>query len=55
MSRFKFKSLKQKQVATVDAYITELKVLIKECGYDQNMQQILLKDLFLSGVTVREV
>ena len=37
MSRFKFKSLKQKQGATVDAYMAELKVLIKECGYDQNM------------------
>ena len=30
MSRFKFKSLKQKQDATVDAYIAELKALIKE-------------------------
>ena len=54
MSRFKFKSLKQKQGATIDAYIAELKVLIKECGYDQNMQNILLKDQFIFGVTVRE-
>ena len=37
MSRFKFKSLKQKQGATVDAYMAEFKVLIKECGYNQNM------------------
>ena len=29
MSRFKFKSLKQKQGSTVDAYMAELKVLIK--------------------------
>ena len=55
MSRFKFKSLKQKQGATVDAYMAELKVLIKECGYDQNMQQILLKVQFIFGVTVREI
>ena len=55
MSRFKFKSLKQKQAATVDAYMAELKVLIKECGYDQNMQQILLKDQFIFGVTVCEI
>ena len=55
MSRFKFKSLKQKQGATVDAYMAELKVLIKECGYDQNMQQILLKDQFIFGVTVHEI
>ena len=52
MSRFKFKSLEQKQGATIDAYMAELKVLIKECGYDQNMQQILLKDQFIFGVTV---
>ena len=55
MSRFKFKSLKQKQGATVDVYVAELEVLIKECGYDQNMQQILLKDQFIFGITVHEI
>ena len=55
MSRFKFKSLKQKQGATVDAYMAELKVLIKECGYGQNMQNILLKDQFIFGITVCEI
>ena len=55
MSRFKFKSLKQKQGSTVDAYIADLKVLINECGYDQNMHNILLKDQFIFGVTVREI
>ena len=49
MSRFKFKSLKQQQGATVDAYMAELKVLIKECGYDQNMQNNLLTDQFIFG------
>ena len=55
MSRFKFKSLKQKQGGTVNAYMAGLKVLIKECGYDQNMQNILLKDQFIFGVTVCEI
>ena len=55
MFRYKFKSLKQKQGATVDACMAELKVLIKECGYDQNMQNILLKDQFIFGVTVHEI
>ena len=55
MSRFKFKSLKKKQGATIDAYMAELKVLIKECGYDQNMQNILLKDQFIFVVTVCEI
>ena len=55
MSRFKFKSLKQKQGSTVDAYMAELKVLICECGYDENMQTILLKDQFIFGVTECEI
>ena len=55
MSRFKFKSLKQKQGATVDLYMAELKILIKECVYEQNMQNILLKDQFIFGVTVSEI
>ena len=55
MSRFKFKSIKQKQGATVDSYMAELKVLIRECGYNENMQNILLKDQFIFGVMVREI
>ena len=55
MSRFKFKSLKQKQGSTVNAYMAELKVLIHECGYEDDMQNILLKDQFIFGVTVREI
>ena len=55
MSRFKFRSLKQKQGAMVYAYMAELKVLIKECGYDKDMQQIFLKDQFIFGVTVHEI
>ena len=55
MSRFKFKSLKQKQGATVDSYMADLKVLIRECSYEENMQNILLKDQLIFGVTVREI
>ena len=55
MSIFKLKSLKQKQGATVDAYMEELKQLIHECGYDENTQNILLKDQFIFGVTVHEI
>ena len=55
MSRFKFKSLKQKQGSTVNAYMAELKVLIHECGYEDDMQTMLLKDQFIFGVTVREI
>ena len=55
MSRFKFKSLKQKQGSTVDAYMAELEVLIKECGYEENMQNILLQDQVIFSVTIREI
>ena len=55
MSRFKFKSPKQKQGATVDSYMAELKVLIRECGYEENMQNIRLEDQIIFGVTVREI
>ena len=54
MYQFKFKCLIQKQGATVDAYMAELKVLIRECGYEENIQNILLKDQFILGVTVCE-
>ena len=55
MSRFKFKSLKQKQGATVDSYMAELKVLIRECGYEENVQNILLKNKFIFGITIRKI
>ena len=55
MSKLKFKSLKQKQGATVDLYLAELKVLIKECGYEDAVQAILLKDQFIFGITVRKI
>ena len=35
--------------------MAELKVLIHECGYEESMQNILLKDQFIFGVTVREI
>ena len=35
--------------------MAEIKVLIKECGCDQNMQNILLEDQFIFGVTIREI
>ena len=35
--------------------MAELKVLIKECGYEENMQNILLKDQFIFDVTIIEI
>ena len=46
MSRFKCKTLKQKQGATIDSYMAELKVLIHECGYEDAMQLIQVHPQF---------
>ena len=35
--------------------MAELKVLIHECGYEENMQNILLRDQFIFGVTVHGI
>ena len=35
--------------------MAELKVLVHESGYDENMQNILLKDQFIFGLTVSEI
>ena len=55
MFRIKSKSLKQKQGATGDLYMAELKVLIRECSYEENMQNVLLKNQFIFGVTTHEI
>ena len=39
----------------MDSYIAELKALIRECGNEDAMQQILLTDQFIFDVTVREI
>ena len=35
--------------------MAELKVLIRECGYEAKMQNVLLKDQFIFVVMVREI
>ena len=35
--------------------MAELKILIKECRYEENMRNILLKDQFIFSVTIREI
>ena len=44
ISRFKFRSLKQKQSQTCDAYMSELRLSIVECKYPHDIQDQLLKD-----------
>ena len=47
-------SSKKSKVQQLMPTMAELKVLIRESWYDDNMQTILLKDQFIFGVTVHE-
>ena len=53
--RFKFKSLKQKQSQTCDAYMSELRLSILECKYPHDVSNQLLKDKFIFGVCLKEI
>ena len=55
LSRLKFRSLKQKQSQTCDAYMSELRYSIVECKYPHNVADQLLKDQFIFGASVKEI
>ena len=55
LSRFKFRSLKQKQLQNCDAYMAELRLNIVECKYPNMVQDELLKEQFIFGVCIKEV
>ena len=55
LSRFKFRSLKQKQSQSCDAYMSELRLSIVECKYPHDVSDQLLKDQYIFGVCVKEI
>ena len=55
LSRFRFRSLKQKQSQTYNAYMSELRLSIVECKYAHNVSDQLLKDHYMFGVCVKEI
>ena len=55
LSRFKFRGLKQRQSQNCDMYMAELRLNIIECKYPNVVQDELLKDQFIFGVSVKEV
>ena len=55
MAKFRFQSMKQKQSQSVDAYLTDLRLMIQECNYHKNALDDLLKDQCIFGITVKEI
>ena len=47
--------MKQKQSQSVDAYVTDLRLMIPECNYHKAALDNLLKDQFIFGITVKEI
>ena len=54
LARFKFHNMKQKGSQTCDAYMSELRLALPECKY-QNDSDELLKDQFIFGIYDKEI
>ena len=54
LARFKFRSMKQKQCESIDAYMSKLWLALPECKYKNDSDE-LLKDQFLFGVYDKEI
>ena len=47
--------MKQIQGQSVDAYLTDLRFMIPECNYHKDALEDILKDLFIFGLTAKEI
>ena len=54
LARFKFRSMKQKQSESIDAYMSKLRLALPECKYKNDSDE-LLKDQFLFGMYDKEI
>ena len=54
LAHFKFRNMKQKASQTCDAYMSELRLALPECKY-QNDADELLKDQFIFGIYNKEI
>ena len=52
---FRSSSMKQKQGQSVDAYLSDLRLMIPECNYHRDTLDDLLKDQFIFGITIKEI
>ena len=55
IAKFRFCSMKQKQGQSVDAYLTNLRLMIPRCNYHRDTLDDLLKDQFIFGITLRKI
>ena len=54
MKRYRFNSRAQGKLETVDQYVTELKLILKNCGY-REMENQLLRNRVICGIHSDEV
>ena len=54
LARFKFRSMKQQQPESIDAYMSKLQLALPECKYKNDSDE-LLKDQFLFGMYDKEI
>ena len=54
LARFKFRSMKQRQSESIDAYMSKLRLALPECKYKNDSDE-LLKDQFLFGMYDKEI
>ena len=55
LAKLRFQSVKQKHSQSVDAYLTNLRLMIPECNYHKDVLDDLVKDKFIFGITVKEI
>ena len=55
LSRFMFRGLKQKQGQRCDTYMSKLRLAIVECRYPEHVQDELLKDQYIFGLSIKEI
>ena len=55
MSKFRFRSLKQKSDQNVDSFLADLRLALPECQYPTDAENDILKDQFIFGVNNKEI
>ena len=55
VAKFRFHSMTQKQRQSVDAYLTDQRLIIPESNYHRDALNDLLKDQFIIGITVKNI
>ena len=47
--------MKQKQGQSIDAYLSDLRLVIAECNYHKDVLDDILNDHFIFGFTIKEI